>query len=291
MKIHPLNYEQYALDYLEGNLDQESEAAFTAFLREHPGIEKELNEMKLFYATPLTEEAYPNKKELMKAPPASASVFHLPSWAVAASWLVLLGSFAFWLLNANPTSQENQIASTPSPLETAENDIVVVQVDVERPKTRKSTTQSHEVETPSDYPVNEIQTPAHSNIAQQESQDAQVENHNIDIDVQETPDNKEDIALLPLPQHTKLEDMEVPYQTPEVVYYRPIRYWNTTSSNNEQDLEQEPKLAVMDPLKRVMKPEGYSKIKEFNLMEDVLSEIDGREVAHAFTPEFLRNNR
>ncbi len=65
MSINKINYEQFALDYLEGNLSGDALRDMELFLAENADIKKELEELELFY---LEEEniIYADKKKLLK---------------------------------------------------------------------------------------------------------------------------------------------------------------------------------------------------------------------------------
>ena len=282
MKIHTLNYEAYAIDYLEGNMTAEERSAFEEFLSEHPQVNEELKQMQLFYAVPNEEVVYTGKEDLMKATPAKASVFKLPSWAIAASWALVISSMLVWLWT-NPNSQNmplaNEVASIEEEVKT-QSYVEVVKVDVTR------TSESKNVE-------------LKQSVHKQPTVASPVIEQDVMLSEQETPSTdlnavaQTDIQVIHrLPASDNLNELEVIAQTPTTFYYRPIKKLNLQPIDQESQIqpELEHKIALMTPLKRVMKPESYQKINDFNLMEDVIKEIDGREVADAFTPEFLKNN-
>ncbi|GAB4296832.1 MAG: hypothetical protein Kow0068_21190 [Marinilabiliales bacterium] len=68
MKIDLTNYEEFLLDYLDGNLDKNQEYMLLAFLANHPEIEEEFLELKENYVTLNTEANlfYQNKDNLKK---------------------------------------------------------------------------------------------------------------------------------------------------------------------------------------------------------------------------------
>jgi len=53
MKINKLNYEAFAIDYLEGTLSADDRKAFDAFVREHPEVKAELDD---YLAGPIIED-------------------------------------------------------------------------------------------------------------------------------------------------------------------------------------------------------------------------------------------
>lgn len=286
MKIHPLNYESYAIDYVEGQMDPAEKAAFEAFLDEHPAIKKEISELKLFYASPQENIAYPDKKQLLRTKPERAALFRLPSWAVAACWAVVVASMVFWFRETSLTTTqeyafENVTLESP---EDIEGEITIVQVDV-----RDKRAANQQVEAAS---KTETQTTVEKTFPFDEPQSFPQNEPETTLAVSEQPAIENETPLDKLPATIELNEMEIYAQSPEVIYYKPLRniqfteeFIDTTVQKNDVH-----KFAVMTPLQKVMKPETYQRINDFNLMNDVINEIDGREVANAFTPEFLKNN-
>ena len=70
MKIDKNNYEEYAMDFLEGTLSEEAQAAFVLFLEQHPEIQDELVGADEAILKPETEH-FTNKKSLKKELPCS----------------------------------------------------------------------------------------------------------------------------------------------------------------------------------------------------------------------------
>jgi len=66
MTINSINYEAFALDYIEGNLPTEVREEMELFLAKHPTIATELEEMKGFVVLEKKPVVYPHKKELLK---------------------------------------------------------------------------------------------------------------------------------------------------------------------------------------------------------------------------------
>jgi len=64
MKFNVKNYEEYALEYLEGSLDQAEQKEYAVFLLLHPEIREELESFKLVTLAPNTAEVYAGKDGL-----------------------------------------------------------------------------------------------------------------------------------------------------------------------------------------------------------------------------------
>ena len=97
MKINLLNYESYAIDYLEGNLNPEDALALEQFLMANPQIKQSLEEIAAFELPALTAITYPHKSSLYK----KSRKLYLPVLAIAASLLLLLTIGYSWLFNPN----------------------------------------------------------------------------------------------------------------------------------------------------------------------------------------------
>lgn len=67
--INKNNYEEYALDYLEGKLSPEQEQAMEQFLLEHPSIKEEIEGVEKMVLVEDESITYPYKKNLKKASP------------------------------------------------------------------------------------------------------------------------------------------------------------------------------------------------------------------------------
>lgn len=66
MPINKFNYEEYMLDYLEGNLTEEMYSAVATFLQQHPDIGAEIEGLQNVAFIPDEQIVYPNKAELKK---------------------------------------------------------------------------------------------------------------------------------------------------------------------------------------------------------------------------------
>lgn len=96
MKINKLNYEAFALEYLEGTLSSEQMEAMEQFLSKHPAIRAELEGMKDFLVLKPEPIVFDNKKQLLKTPSRDRIVWMSPwRWSAAASILLLI-AFMFY---------------------------------------------------------------------------------------------------------------------------------------------------------------------------------------------------
>ncbi len=122
------NYEEYALDYLEGNLKPTEVAAMHAFLAVNPEVREELNRFTLFTLTANETEVFSNKNALLKPENATPKVVALPSYlnyyriaAVAASIALLLGTSVYFYKNNLNITPTNRNVAAITPIKKAEN--------------------------------------------------------------------------------------------------------------------------------------------------------------------------
>jgi len=101
MTITKLNYEVYALDYLEGTLSEETQAAMELFLLGHPEIAMELEAMsKVVPLTPDPLVTFQHKEKLLKKESKTRLVFWR-RWQLgaAAAIALLLALTSLWELD------------------------------------------------------------------------------------------------------------------------------------------------------------------------------------------------
>jgi hypothetical protein len=123
MAITIENYEFYALDYLEGNLDETTQKAMDQFLNKHPEILAEMEEMKAFVLEPeddlIFEKKDSLKKEVVLVPENKSSERRgalIPIWTrYAAAAAVILG--LIWT-----TVQMTKSNEQPNPIEIVEKE-------------------------------------------------------------------------------------------------------------------------------------------------------------------------
>lgn len=68
IRIDLHNYEQYALDYLDGTLDAEWRAVFEHFLATHPDIAADFTDLAQAQLLPDTQQYMPNKNQFLQLP-------------------------------------------------------------------------------------------------------------------------------------------------------------------------------------------------------------------------------
>lgn len=268
MKIHPLNYEAYAMDYLEGSLSSEDQHSFERFLDEHPEIAAELQAMKVMYIQPDLEVTFEPKASLIQEVP-QAKTFRLPFWAIAASWALVIGSFAFWFNNALSHSNETDPSFAEGIIETTPEVEHPVEVAQLLPKGTPINSNETEAPIPTWYTAQDVNW-----------------NDLVYGDYREQTETEwENQTTLPvvttLPT-AKLEPELYSNQT-QVIYYRPWKGYNKNTRVNDRIDD----IAVLDPLKRIS-PKRYLKIRDFDLVDDVIKEIDGEQIARAITPEIIK---
>ncbi len=86
MTINKINYEVYAIDYLEGTLSDQLMREMELFLATNPEIDKELEDIRHFSAPVFSMESYPDKESLKKQRPNK----WIPILGIAASLLILV---------------------------------------------------------------------------------------------------------------------------------------------------------------------------------------------------------
>ncbi len=96
MKVNKLNYEAFALEYLEGTLSSQEMKAMEQFLLINPAIQAELEEMKDFLVLTSEPVVFANKKQLLKTPSRDKAVWMNPwRWSIAASMLLLVAFLCY----------------------------------------------------------------------------------------------------------------------------------------------------------------------------------------------------
>ena len=97
MSINLINYEAFALDYLEGNLPTERREEMELFLAKHPAIAQEFEEMKSFCVLEKQQVVYPHKRALLKREtdqPIQLSFY----WKIASAAAIFLLMFSAYFL-------------------------------------------------------------------------------------------------------------------------------------------------------------------------------------------------
>lgn len=108
MNINKHNYEEFALDFLEGNLAPEMKGEFQKFLDKNPEIKEEIQSLEIVPIGPehLGEVPVFNRKEELYREAAVVSMLKKPIqfklWQIAAAMILLLSSV--WVLNSYYTN-------------------------------------------------------------------------------------------------------------------------------------------------------------------------------------------
>lgn len=111
MKINKLNYEAYAIDFLEGELTGETLQEMNRFLDKNPDIRQELEAMVFVPLKADTNIIFKNKNELIRQPEAIAPIIHRSSKNRLLFWsglvaAILIGSLLTWkFLHNSPIDQ------------------------------------------------------------------------------------------------------------------------------------------------------------------------------------------
>lgn len=115
MKFNINNYEEAALDFLDGNLDPNDERLFQDFLDQHPEVKMEVEGLEHIILVPDLTMQYPTKSELYrKETPLMVPFWNFRRLAAAAAVLVLVSATGLFIWKASyPTSP---ILSTNTPI-------------------------------------------------------------------------------------------------------------------------------------------------------------------------------
>ena len=98
MKIDRKNYEQFAIDFLEGTLPKEQREAFEEFLAQNPDIAEEMKDLQQAVLNPEMADETPvfSRKESLYQTPPTIGLLHRPVqlklWQAAAAVLLLIAS-------------------------------------------------------------------------------------------------------------------------------------------------------------------------------------------------------
>lgn len=108
MKINKLNYENYVIDYIEGNLSGNQKEAFDLFILDHPEIYEEIKD---FISAPILQEderiSYEHKELLLIK---KSSLSYL--WLLIPTILIIGGFFLFGINNKSVNSSTREIKKT-----------------------------------------------------------------------------------------------------------------------------------------------------------------------------------
>ncbi len=101
MSINKINYEQFAMDYLEGNLNGQQLRDMEQFLERHPDIKKELEEMELFYLEADEDIVFDQKESLIKETEPEAIIVsgYRKWWLMSSIAVFLIFAITLFMLN------------------------------------------------------------------------------------------------------------------------------------------------------------------------------------------------
>ncbi|WP_236973759.1 hypothetical protein [Membranihabitans maritimus] len=108
MRVTRDNYEEYALDYVEGELDTSNKQAFEKFLDENPDIKEEFDDFSIVTIAPDIPMVYKEKSKLYQK---EKKAVIIPLWTrlrgVAAVAVVLLVATTLWFAINNNLQENN----------------------------------------------------------------------------------------------------------------------------------------------------------------------------------------
>jgi hypothetical protein len=209
MKITINNYEEYALDYLEGNLSPDDQKQFLLFLDDHPEIKaimENLEEIKL----PVFSVGMPGKNKLYRDTGTVRSLgFYLRT--IAAALLVLIIAAILWN-NVSRDSRDLVITDHRSPSD-QKSEAPVVPVVPSPPD---------EEATPKQGQTQVLSKPGRSIEKTLEVQKVDPAETIVSADLIETNENMEVISELPLTHDTRLVYEPVPVVFIDKIEIKPV---------------------------------------------------------------------
>lgn len=208
MKITINNYEEYALDYLDGHLSPDDHQQFLLFLDDHPEI-KDIMENLEGVKLPVFSVGMPGKNKLYRNAGAVRSLgFYLRS--IAASLLVLIIAAIVWN-NVNRDSRDLVITDHRSPAD-------------QRPETPVAPVVPllpEEEATPKLGQIQALSEPARSIEKLVEVQKVDPAETVVSADLMETIENREVISDLPITHDTRVVYEPVPVVFIEKIEIKP----------------------------------------------------------------------
>ena len=108
MKYNEENYEQYALDYVEGNMSGEDRAEFEVFLLLHPEIQEIFNQFEIIEVPSQSNLVFPHKSQLLRDEDNGKIIFFgRKMMSIAASVLIILAVGIYLLQNEEKIPMAN----------------------------------------------------------------------------------------------------------------------------------------------------------------------------------------
>ncbi len=258
-RIHILNYESYALDYLEGQLTPEDQQAFQVFLEQHPEVAAELEGLDEFQLTPPVI-TYPNTSALHRRAGFSKG------WAMAAGWALLVTLSGIWWLQI-PTQQ-----NAPTIVQIEESNpasITLERVSVSHTPSTESLSAEIQPALRSEPVIRPLPLPAPE--------------PSLESGPEEKVDrNIETVACLPV-HHSRLLQAEVTVVTTGAE--NDTRNWSLNRTS--RGLLNPDKIAALDPFTRILSENQKDWVSNWRPLETIKEEINRDRWAEALTPEFL----
>ena len=261
-RIHILNYEAYALDYLEGTLPPEELQAFESFLERHPEVASELEGWEETYLAPPTI-AYPHRQKLVRR----EGTVWIGKWSIAASWAVLIVLTGLWWLLPAPAADSPAVAHVFSDEKAS---IVIAQVVPSESKLTDSKALSARA---AYQPNNEPRQKPAANAGVSPSLQAVAAVREVKT-----------IDRLPSSHIRHLEPAVTVIQT------RKAGVGGSYASPDKKGaLLNSEKIAVLDPLSQLLSEDQKAWVAQWRPIENIKEELNRDRWADALTPEFLQS--
>ncbi len=282
MKYTRENYEEFALDYLEGSLTPEESEMFETFLLLHPDIKAEIEEFKWVTVKPNPELQFPDHTRLLKNPGGSLVSMRYSKWmGIAAAIMLLLVSGVLLWKTALPTGETSVVVNEPveqPESEAMENPATEIETDdltVDAKETIAASEPDARVSPrTNDLAQKEPETPNHRrpdvNLLQNEMSEVLVQNevpkyHDSVTDLISTQAISREAVSVPM-----LDDQAISY----LVYERPI---------HEKYL---PEIYLNDQEEKGSVARFFAKT---NFIPSVLADLDKEELKEKFIPESFQS--
>ncbi|NBB89092.1 MAG: hypothetical protein GVX96_04845 [Bacteroidetes bacterium] len=270
-RIHTLNYESYAIDYLDGNLSDADQRAFETFLERHPGIAEEFSDLDTMTVTAPAAH-YPQRKKLYRGN--SKSYY----WAIAAGWALIIGlSAAFWFTQPTTNSTlplvQDRVAEAEPKVEIAKvsTSKKKPQTNYKTPKLAPARIAALEIRDSREIPTPQLSSPS--------PEKKQVEVARASDPVSTLSRTEQDLALLKSQKYDKGDNIQPNYLD------------KLEKSNSGESILKPEKIAVLESLAQLLTEEQKSWVSQWRPIESLKEEIDRDRWAEALTPEFLHSSK
>ena len=270
-RIHTLNYESYAIDYLDGNLSETDQRAFETFLERHPDIAEELSDLDtMTVSAPVAH--YSQRKKLYRGN--SKSYY----WAIAAGWALILGlSAAFWFTQPTTNSTlplvQDRVAEAEPKVEIAKVSTSgkKTKINYKTPVLPPAWIAALEMRDPREIPTPQLSSPS--------PEKKQVEVARASDPVSTLSRTDQDLALLKPQKYDKVEIIDPNYLE------------RLEKFNSGESILKPEKIAVLESLSQLLTEEQKSWVSQWRPIESLKEEIDRDRWAEALTPEILHSSK